>query len=411
VRPELARPKPLCDKSGCSARSGSKAPEPVFSGLPPLALYVHFPWCVRKCPYCDFNSHAVRGGLEEQDLLDALIHDLVRESRYATGRRLESVFIGGGTPSLMSSLAVRRLWDAIRNLFELRRETEITLEANPGVADGERFHAYREAGVTRLSLGVQTLSSPGLSALGRIHDADQARRAMELAMVAGYSSVNVDLMFGIPQQDIAAARRDLKEVIGFGPGHVSYYQLTLEPNTPFFNDPPELPTESVIVGIQSMGEQVLESAGLAQYEVSAYARRGVECRHNINYWEFGDYLGVGPGAHGKVTRLESQHVERRWKQRHPRTYITAAGGDQQVAGQRRLEAWELPLEFSMNAFRLLRGFSSDLFEARTGLPFDLLQPAIHEAKRKGLVELAGERVRASALGRRFLNDLLELFIP
>ncbi len=379
--------------------------------LPPLSLYVHIPWCVRKCPYCDFNSHRLVDGVDEMAYVAALLADLDDELALAQGRPLHSLFIGGGTPSLFSAEAIARLLDGIKARIPCPADMEITLEANPGTLEAGRFAGYREAGVNRFSIGVQSFETQKLAAIGRIHGRTEALAAVPLARAAGCENLNLDLMFGLPQQDLEQAVTDLETAVGLSPEHISYYQLTLEPNTLFHRRPPALPDDDRIWEMQQQGEAVLARSGYVQYEVSAYARPGRECRHNLNYWTFGDYLGIGAGAHGKITHLDRQCVQRRWKQRDPSAYLKAAGAKDWLAGQQTLEAADLALEFLMNALRLNRGFTPALFEQRTGLSFQYLQPGLELALGRELVEVSREVVCPSALGRRFLNDLLSLFLP
>ncbi|OBS08368.1 radical SAM family heme chaperone HemW [Acidihalobacter prosperus] len=377
----------------------------------PLSLYVHLPWCVRKCPYCDFNSHAAKGDLPETEYVAALLADLEAELPRVWGRRIESVFIGGGTPSLFSAAALGDLLDGLRARLPLRPDVEITLEANPGTFEQARFADYRGLGINRLSIGVQSFDDDALRRLGRIHGADEARRAAEIAHAAGFEDFNLDLMFGLPGQDLAAARRDIDAALALAPTHLSYYQLTLEPNTLFHHDPPALPDEDLIAAMQQAAQTRLAEAGFAQYEVSAYARPGMRCRHNLNYWRFGDYLGIGAGAHGKLTDPASGSVERHWKLRQPAQYMAAARAGDAAGGRDTVAPAELPFEFMLNALRLREGFDLALFEARTGLPRNCIEDTLNEALGRTLVEREGERVRPSALGWNFLNDLTALFLP
>jgi oxygen-independent coproporphyrinogen-3 oxidase len=380
------------------------------STVPPLSLYVHIPWCVRKCPYCDFNSHALRENLPETAYVERLLRDLEQETTaLPLARPLISVFIGGGTPSLFSGEAIARLLRGTRDLIELVPYAEITLEANPGTADSRYFAAYREAGVNRLSIGAQSLSAKHLERLGRIHGPADVRSAVDLARQSGFANLNLDLMYGLPAQSLAQAAQDLEEAIALGPEHLSYYQLTLEPNTAFHCSPPPLPEEDLTADLHQQGAEMLATAGFGQYEVSAYAQAGHRCRHNMNYWEFGDYLGIGAGAHGKVTDPERNRVERRWKLRHPAAYLDPAKQRSLVGGQRTLCAADLTLEFAMNALRLLRGFDSALFERNTGLPFARIAPSVDKACSAGLLHQGGDRIAPTEIGYRFLNELLQCF--
>ncbi|MCG7947587.1 MAG: radical SAM family heme chaperone HemW, partial [Candidatus Thiodiazotropha taylori] len=315
---------------------------------PPLSLYIHIPWCVRKCPYCDFNSHAVKQGLPEQAYVDALLNDLSLDSKLIDGRQLSSIFIGGGTPSLFSSTAVARLLEGIERRFAFAESMEITLEANPGAVEAGSFAGYRQAGVNRLSLGFQSLQTSMLQALGRIHSPQEARDAFAQARKAGFDNINIDLMFGLPEQTLAMAEVDLAAAIELDSEHLSYYQLTLEPNTPFHHAPPAVPDDEQLWLMQQQGMELLANAGYNHYEVSAYARQGRECRHNMNYWRFGDYLGIGAGAHAKLS-LADGGVKRFWKQRHPDAYLAADKTSDFIQGERLLAEEDLVVEFMMNA--------------------------------------------------------------
>jgi oxygen-independent coproporphyrinogen-3 oxidase len=373
----------------------------------PLALYVHIPWCVRKCPYCDFNSHAVRGSVDQDAYVDALLRDLVHEAGRRSLPELQSVFIGGGTPSLFGGTAIGRLLEGADRRVGIASEAEITLEANPGTAEAARFADYRAAGVNRLSIGVQSLDDTRLQALGRIHSAAEALHAYELARAAGFENINLDLMYGLPGQTVAQALTDLQRALALASEHLSWYQLTLEPNTLFHNSPPPLPDDDSLAEVMEAGQALLAEEGLRQYEISAYARAGAQCRHNLNYWQFGDYLGIGAGAHGKLTT--TGRVERRSKQRHPAAYLAA--GDGPVQGERVLTAAELPVEFFLNTLRLIDGVPSRFFEERTWLPLSSVEGTLARARERGLLAADPQRLRATALGLRFLNDLLALFEP
>jgi putative oxygen-independent coproporphyrinogen III oxidase len=376
----------------------------------PLALYAHFPWCVKKCPYCDFNSHALRGAVPEQDYVDALLRDLEFELSHAPDRRpLTSIFFGGGTPSLFSARAVGRLLEQAARRIAFAPGIEITLEANPGTADAANFRGYRDAGVNRLSIGVQSFDAGQLKALGRIHGPDEARRAFALARDAGFDNVNLDLMYALPGQTPAQARADLEAAFALAPEHLSYYQLTLEPNTEFHARPPPLPDHDASWDLHEQGQHLLAAHGYAQYEVSAYARDARRCRHNLNYWQFGDYLGIGAGAHGK--RTHGGDIRRRARHRHPRAWQEAAGTAAAVQEERAVAAPELPFEFAMNALRLNEGFGLADFEQRTGLAAATLERPLAQAAGRGLVERDGATVRASPRGRELLNLLVELFLP
>ncbi len=391
-------------------------------GSIPLSLYLHFPWCVRKCPYCDFNSHAARGELEEDRYVDALIRDLDYELSLAPGRQLVSIFAGGGTPSLFSGRAIGRVLEAVAARLRFAPDIEITLEANPGTADAANFREYRAAGVNRLSIGVQSLDAAQLKKLGRIHGPAEAVAAYETARRAGFDNINLDQMYALPQQTPAEAEADLRAVCALRPEHLSYYQLTLEPNTEFAARPPPLPDDETAWTMQLAGQALLAAKGYAQYEVSAYARPGRQSRHNRGYWEFGDYIGIGAGAHGKRTRAGSDGagahgkrsgaagILRRARHKHPRTYLEGAGSAAAIQEERTVPSAELPFEFAMNALRLNEGFAPALFEARAGLPAAALEPGLDRARRKGLIEEDAGRIRASAFGRAHLNALLREFL-
>ena len=382
-----------------------------FAEPPPLSLYVHMPWCVRKCPYCDFNSHRLTDKLDAPGYLRALLADLALETTLVAGRRIESVFIGGGTPSLFPAGVIAELLQGVRQRLDCCHDMEVTLEANPGTLDFERFGGYREAGVNRLSIGVQSFDAGSLSALGRIHGPQEAMQAAELARSSGFGNVNLDLMFGLPGQSLEMARRDLARAIAMQPQHISFYQLTLEPNTPFHHSPPPLPSDDSLWEMQQAGHAALQQAGYRQYEVSAFALSGRECRHNLNYWQFGDYLGVGAGAHGKLTDTRSGRVLRRRRLRDPRRYMAFAGSGRVLSAEDRLAPADLIVEFMLNALRLNQGFDRCLFEQRTGLDWSLVSERVAAAQTKELLQPDTERVVPTALGRRFLNDLTAIFVP
>ena len=383
--------------------------QPHIGQLPPLSLYVHIPWCVRKCPYCDFNSHAAPEQLPEAAYVDALLEDLTADLPLAGSRPLQSIFIGGGTPSLFSAGAIDRLLQGIRDRIELVADAEITLEANPGTFERERFEAYRAAGINRLSIGVQSFNAEHLKQLGRIHNPDEALRAAEAA-VAIFPRVNLDLMHGLPGQTVEQALYDLKQALAFDPGHLSWYQLTIEPNTEFHARPPRLPLDEALWEIQEQGQTLLDAQGYAQYEISAYARPGQQARHNLNYWQFGDYLGIGAGAHGKISYLDTQgvlQIERRHKMRQPKGYLAP---ERRLAGQQRIPLDERPFEFMMNALRLTSGTETDLFQERTGVNFADIVPILKKAQQLELLDCSSTRLAPTRQGRLFLNDLLALFL-
>jgi oxygen-independent coproporphyrinogen-3 oxidase len=371
--------------------------------LPPLALYAHLPWCVRKCPYCDFNSHERADALPEREYVDALVADIEGLLPSVWGRRLRSIFIGGGTPSLFSPESIDRLLAAIRARLPLEPDAEVTLEANPGTAEAGRFRGYRGAGVNRLSLGIQSLDDAKLNVLGRIHSADEARRAIEMALAA-FDNVNLDLMYGLPGQTIEQARADAAEALRFGTTHFSAYQLTLEPNTVFYSKPPQLPEHDASADMQLAVEELAAAAGFEHYETSAFARPGRRCRHNLNYWEFGDYVGIGAGAHGKLSFAD--RVTRHERVKQPREYMATAGTLQ----EKMIAPRELPFEFMLNALRLVEGVPAGLYAARTGLPGATVLRKLQTAREKGLLEEDELRIRPTRRGRLFLNELLQLFL-
>ncbi|MBB6063809.1 oxygen-independent coproporphyrinogen-3 oxidase [Pseudoxanthomonas broegbernensis] len=378
---------------------------------PPLALYVHLPWCVRKCPYCDFNSHAAKGALPFDDYVDALVRDLEHDLPLAWGRTVHSVFFGGGTPSLFPPQAIDRFLQAASARLRIAPQAEITLEANPGTAEHGRFDGYRAAGVNRVSFGVQSFDDGCLRRLGRIHDGAEAEAAVKLAQDAGLDNLNLDLMYALPGQDLAMAEHDLERALALRPAHVSHYQLTLEPNTVFFAKPPaDIPDDDLAWDIQERCQALLARAGYAHYETSAYARPGRQCAHNLNYWRYGDYLGIGAGAHGKITLGAEQAILRRWKQRHPAAWMAAAGTAGAIGGDERIDPERRPFEFMLNALRLHEGFALADFQARTGLPGNSLDAALAQACERQWLQVEGDRVRPTALGRRFANDVIGLFL-
>lgn len=377
---------------------------------PPLTVYVHFPWCVRKCPYCDFNSHATAGDgdFPQAQWADAVLADLQAALPGIWGRRVHSVFIGGGTPSLMSAQTLERLLVGLRMLLPLDPLAEISLEANPGTVDAGRFRAFRAAGVNRLSLGVQSFDRQMLAAVGRIHDGDDARRAIEAAQAA-FERVNIDLMYALPGQRLEMALADVEEALASGVGHLSCYHLTVEPNTAFAHQPPALPGDDDAADMQDAIESRLAAAGFEHYETAAFARPGQHCVHNLNYWTFGDYLGIGPGAHGKLSSHE--HIRREVRHRHPARYLEGAARGDFIQEARSVAASELPFEFMMNALRLNAGVPARLFAERTGLALHELDAPLQRARARGLLDASATHLRASAQGRRFLNELLQLFLP
>lgn len=374
--------------------------------LPPLSLYIHLPWCERKCPYCDFNSHE-SSHVPEQAYITALLQDLDADLAMAAGREIQTLFIGGGTPSLFSAEAISRLLAGIGDRLELAPDAEATMEANPGSAEADKFLGFRQAGINRLSLGVQSFQDDKLGALGRVHDSKQARAAIEYASAAGFDSFNIDLMHGLPGQTEADAIYDLETAISFHPPHLSWYQLTIEPNTVFNKRPPTLPVEDALADIQDRGELLLENQGYAQYEVSAYSRPELQCQHNLNYWSFGDYLALGAGAHGKITAADGS-IRRYAKTRAPQDYLQ---GERYTASKRVLNQGELIGEFMMFALRLNNGFSTQRFEQVTGLSADQLRPKVQSLADRELLSTDGDNIRATPLGRRFLDSVIAEFLP
>jgi len=376
--------------------------------LPPLSLYIHIPWCIQKCPYCDFNSHAVKQGIPEQEYIAHLLADLRQDLPLVVGRPLHSIFIGGGTPSVFSAAGIKQILDGVKSELPVMANLEVTMEANPGTFEAERFTGYVAAGVTRFSLGVQTFQAAQLSALGRIHNAAEARTAAQLAATLPLNSFNLDLMHGLPGQTVANALQDLTTAIALNPPHLSWYQLTIEPNTAFASRPPVLPDDDILWDIQQEGLAVLHNAGYQQYETSAYSKPGHQCQHNLNYWRYGDYLGIGCGAHGKVTLPSRNAIIRTVKIKHPKGYMDLSRGyldeKQQVAAEDR------PFEFFMNRFRLLEPCPINDFSAFTGLPLTAITEPITEALTKELVVEQTDAWQITPKGARYLNDLLTLFI-
>lgn len=379
---------------------------------PPLSLYVHLPWCVRKCPYCDFNSHEGRGALPYDAYVDALLADLDFDLPLAWGRTVHSVFFGGGTPSLFPPEFIDRILQGASARLRFAPGCEITLETNPGTAEHGRFELYRSAGVNRLSFGIQSFDDGCLQRLGRIHDSGEAEAAVKLAQDAGFDNINLDLMYALPQQTLAMAERDLERAFVLQPAHISHYQLTLEPNTMFAARPPVgIPDDDASWEMQEHCQALLAQVGYAQYEVSAYARPDRQCAHNLNYWRYGDYLGIGAGAHGKLTLGAEQTVLRRWKVKHPGQYLAQAGHPGAIGGDDRIDPERRPFEYMLNALRLVDGFTVSEFEARTGLGREAIEPPLRQATAAGwLAQDAAGRIRPTELGRRFTNDVVSLFL-
>ena len=381
----------------------------------PLTLYVHMPWCVRKCPYCDFNSHQLKSAAPSGDYIDALIRDFEAELPDLGGRPIESIFFGGGTPSLFAPDAFARLLQSFAARGRIAVDAEVTLEANPGTIERGRFAGYRDAGINRVSLGAQTFAPRALERLGRIHSPEDTYRAVDELRAAGLDNFNLDLMYALPEQTLDEALDDVRRACALKPAHISHYQLTLEPGTVFHSRPPPLPDEDLAFRMQTDAQALLVQSGFEQYEVSAYAREGARCRHNLNYWRFGDYVGIGAGAHGKITASLPHGVERTEKARQPRTYLEQLAGAVPGAGRigerKAVAPGDLPFEFALNALRLNEGFALTEFESRTGLDASAVEPGLRAGVARGLVEFARPRWRASELGRRFLNDLQAGFLP
>ena len=391
--------------TGSNTISGLKNP-------PPLALYIHIPWCVRKCPYCDFNSHENKSNIQENAYVDALIADLEQATPQIWGRKIRSVFFGGGTPSLFSADAIHKILSHVRMLTPLEYDAEITLEANPGTVDAGHFLGYKEAGVNRVSLGIQSFDDRYLNAIGRIHDKNQALAAAELALKT-FEQVNLDVMYALPNQPLEDALRDAKQACALKPSHLSFYHLTLEPNTPFHRTPPSLPDEDASATMQEKIEEALAEHGYLHYETSGFAQSGKQCRHNLNYWTFGDYLGIGAGAHSKLSFHDK--IIRQTRHKHPNRYLENAAKGQAVDAEWAIPKEELSFEFMMNALRLIDGFELELFEQRTGLSPMLIANKLKQAQEKGLIAQIRSPenrivIKPTLLGQRFLNELLQLFL-
>jgi putative oxygen-independent coproporphyrinogen III oxidase len=375
--------------------------------LPPLALYVHIPWCLKKCPYCDFNSHELKDELPEAAYIDAVLGDLEQALPAVWGRRLASVFIGGGTPSLFSPAAIERLLSGIRAALPLNPYTEVTLEANPGTFEADKFRVFRDLGINRLSLGVQSFNPEHLAALGRVHTSDEAKRAIEFA-AKNFDNFNLDLMYALPRQTLAQALADIDTALGYTPPHLSAYHLTLEPNTLFHRYPPPLPDDDLAADMQEAIEEKLSAAGYGHYETSAFARPGREARHNVNYWEFGDYLGIGAGAHSKISFPD--RIVRELRHKQPRAYMESVAAGAHIIERHEVDDASRPFEFMMNALRLTGGFPTALFAERTGLPITAIARELAVAEERGLLERDHVTTRPTLRGQRFLNDLLQIFL-
>jgi putative oxygen-independent coproporphyrinogen III oxidase len=380
----------------------------------PLSLYIHIPWCIQKCPYCDFNSHAVKEGIPEENYVTALLQDLDENlhsplADALLNRPLTSIFFGGGTPSLFSPQAIEAILEGVQKRLKLPSEAEITLEANPGTVEQHRFKAYRSLGINRLSIGIQSLDEKKLKILGRIHDRETAIRAVKTAEEGGFENTNLDLMYGLPEQTPLEALKDLQEALTLGSTHFSWYQLTIEPNTAFYHTRPPLPAEEAIWEMQTEGQALLQTHGFHQYEVSAYSQPHKECQHNLNYWQFGDYLGIGAGAHSKITDFKQQEITRHWQHKNPRTYLDPQKS--KTAQSFSVSSKDRVLEFMLNALRLNEGVTSALFEERTGLALSVIEPLLVTAKAKNLLVEDKGLLKPTELGKRFLNDLTGLFLP
>jgi oxygen-independent coproporphyrinogen-3 oxidase len=382
-----------------------------FHALPPLALYIHLPWCVRKCPYCDFNSHLLPEKFPEKIYIDALIRDLEQDLPRIWGRRIRSIFIGGGTPSLFSPEALDQLLSAVRARLPWTSQMEITLEANPGTIEQGRLTEFRTIGINRLSLGIQSFNDDALKRLGRIHSSQESYQAIAAAHGAGFDNINLDLMFGLPEQTEVQALADVETAVNFAPNHISHYQLTIEPHTYFHRYPPSLPAEEAIDTWQEACHLRLAYAGYNRYEISAFAKREQQCQHNLNYWCFGDYLGIGAGAHGKISDTIANCITRIWKVKHPTDYLAKAGTVEGIAGETILSPQEAAFEFMLNALRLTAGFPSQLFQDRTGLSLSIVEKTLRQAEALELIEWNYQNTRPTKKGLALLNELLQLFLP
>ncbi|MEE9326397.1 MAG: radical SAM family heme chaperone HemW [Cocleimonas sp.] len=375
----------------------------------PLSLYIHIPWCIKKCPYCDFNSHQAKSEVPEGKYIQALLKDLESELPNIWGRPIESIFIGGGTPSLFSEGAIDQLLSGLRQRLPIRPNIEITMEANPGTFEQEKFTTYRQVGINRLSIGIQSFNKAHLQSLGRVHDDSEALNAAKIARKAGFDNLNLDLMFGLPKQSTNEALDDLKQAIACKPSHISWYQLTIEENTLFHHNPPAVPNDDLLWEIQTQGQALLQQAGFKQYEVSAYAQNNKQCQHNLNYWRFGDYLGIGAGAHGKLSMPDGT-ITRHSKFRQPKEYMEKALKGKARSSEKVLSNKDLGFEFMLNIARYKAGFNKDLFEARTMLPFSQIQEMIEKSISKGLMKTEKDKYVTTQRGWVFLNDIVELFL-
>jgi len=385
---------------------------PILTQLPPLSLYIHFPWCIQKCPYCDFNSHQQKSTLNEDEYINTLLNDLENDLPLVWGRKINTIFMGGGTPSLFSPKSMETLLAGIRSRIPLSPNAEITMEANPGTLENERLFGFRESGINRISLGTQSFHDEHLKKLGRIHDSATATNAIEMAKQAGFENINIDLMFALPEQTLEQAMYDIETAISFSPTHISYYQLTIEPNTAFHNKPPELPNDDLSWDIYEQGQERLSNKNYTQYEVSAYAKPGKTCRHNMNYWQFGDYLGIGAGAHAKITDGSKQSITRYWKNKNPKDYLSKKG-DTYIAGARIIDGNELVFEFLLNALRLNEGFNIETYIKHTGLKKDELFNILQKPISQKLIEYNEKSniITTTTIGKRFLNEILQHCLP
>jgi putative oxygen-independent coproporphyrinogen III oxidase len=374
----------------------------------PLSLYIHFPWCIRKCPYCDFNSYKLTTELDEPTYINALIADLKKDLSLAQDREIISIFMGGGTPSLFSPESMERLLTTVRQHLSLRTDCEITMEMNPGAVEHGNLAGYREAGINRLSIGVQSFNAKQLKTLGRVHNNTEAIEIVGKSQQAGFDNINLDLMYALPQQTVEEALDDLQQATQLQTQHLSWYHLTIEPNTEFYRRPPQVPDEDTSIEIEIAGKELLKKSGFDQYEISAFCHQAKQCQHNRNYWEFGDYLGIGAGAHAKITDLETMQITRYWKQRTPRNYLNS---DQNfVAGERILTPEDKVTEFMFNTLRLTDGFSAALFSERTGLPLLDIEKMLAKAQKKGFLQITNTNITPTALGLQYLNDMVQLFM-
>lgn len=376
--------------------------------LPPLSLYIHFPWCIRKCPYCDFNSHTLLAELPEKNYINTLLWDLEQDLDKLSNRPIVSIFMGGGTPSLFSPDSLNYLLVELAKRLEFSDTIEITLEANPGTVEYQRFYGYHKAGINRISLGIQSFSTEKLKSLGRIHNGDEAIKAVSAAKVAGFTNINLDIMHGLPEQSVVESLQDLQIAFSLEPTHISWYQLTIEPNTEFYQRPPQLPLEETMSELQERGEEVFKKKAYKHYEISAFSKEGYNCIHNCNYWQFGDYIGIGAGAHSKITDSEKKLIRRVWKQKNPKAYL--AQKNSFLAEEKLILVKDLPFEFMLNALRLYQKIPVELFQQRTGLAFSSIQPILCQAQQQGLLTYDASAIETTEFGKRFYNNLLAMFM-